>query len=49
MVRLVVFSLRGNGVGVIGLAGLYLRGASCRCDGTRDIYAAVVLAGSGLR
>lgn len=26
MVRLVVFSLRGNGVGVMGLAGLYLRG-----------------------
>ena len=26
VVTLVVFSLRGNGVGVMGLAGLYLRG-----------------------
>ena len=26
MITLVVFSLRGNGVGVMGLAGLYLRG-----------------------
>ena len=26
MATLVVYSLRGNGVGVMGLAGLYLRG-----------------------
>ncbi len=47
-----VFSLRGNGVGVIGLAGLYLRGALCRCDaGSRGLLrcAAVVLVGLGLR
>lgn len=38
MVRLVVFSLRGNGVGVIGLVGLYLRGACVGVTGLAGLY-----------
>ena len=38
MVTLVVFSLRGNGVGVMGLAGLYLRGAGVGLTGLAGLY-----------
>jgi len=38
VVRLVVFSLRGNGVGVMGLAGLYLRGACVGVTGLAGLY-----------
>ena len=38
MVRLVVFSLRGNGVGVMGLSGLYLRGACVGVTGLPGLY-----------
>ena len=38
MVTLVVFSLRGNGVGGIGLAGLYLRGGGVGVTGLAGLY-----------
>jgi len=39
VVRLVVFSLRGNGVGVMGrLVGLYLRGACVGVTGLAGLY-----------
>jgi len=34
----VVFSLRGNGVGVMRLAGLYLRGACVGVTGLAGLY-----------
>ena len=39
MVTLVVFSLRDNGVGVMGLAGLYLRGGCVGGVGLAGLYA----------
>ena len=50
VVRLVVFSLRGNGVGVMGLVGLrYAALVSVGRDSRGCTYAAVVLVGLGLR